>query len=95
MSYVDYGLEDRHANVRDYFSLHETGFIIWLVFLCLRCTGVVTWDWFWIWFPLWLPWAITLGALLVIFIIAFIASLVSASAKKRAVKKRLKEIDEQ
>lgn len=95
MSYLDYGLEDRHVDVRGYFSLPTMGFITWIVFLILRCTNIITWNWFWIWFPLWLPWAITLGIFLVVFIITFIVSLVSASTKKRAIKKRIKEINRQ
>ena len=95
MSFVDYGLEDRQVDVRGGISLHMIGFITWIVFLILRCTGTVTWNWFWIWFPLWLPWAITLGVLLILFIVVLIATLVSESSKKRAIKKRLKEIDKQ
>lgn len=36
-------------------SLESIGFICWLVFLILKLTNVIDWNWFWIWFPLWSP----------------------------------------
>lgn len=41
-------------------SFPEIGFITFIVFLILKLTNNVDWDWFWIWFPLWIPWAIYL-----------------------------------
>ena len=51
-------------------SLPTIGFITFIVFLILKLTNTVDWNWFWIWFPLWIPWAIYLVvcSLVVIFL---------------------------
>ena len=41
-------------------SLPSMGFITFIVFLILKLTNTVDWNWFWVWFPLWIPWAIYL-----------------------------------
>lgn len=57
------------------FSLFSMGFITWLVFLILKCTKVIAWNWFWVWFPLWLPVAIYLALLIVAFIVGLIITI--------------------
>ena len=52
-------------------SLPTMGFIVFMVFLILKLTSVITWPWFWIWFPLWIPWAV-LGGIIVISILVSI-----------------------
>lgn len=47
-------------------SFPEIGFIVWLVFLIMKCANLnnpnYEWlTWFWVWFPLWIPWAIYLA----------------------------------
>lgn len=39
-------------------SFPAIGFFTFIVFLILKLTNNVDWNWFWIWFPLWIPWAI-------------------------------------
>lgn len=53
-------------------SLGTCGFICFIVFLILKLTGVIDWDWFWIWFPLWLPMAISLLFFGIVFILVAI-----------------------
>ena len=52
---------------------HTAGFILFIVFLILKLTKVIDWNWFWIVFPLWLPFAITLVLLVIVLIIDYIA----------------------
>ena len=54
------------------FSLEFAGFVCWLVFLILKCTHVIDWNWFWIWFPLWLPAALGLALWIITFIVIWI-----------------------
>ena len=54
------------------FSLEFAGFVCWLVFLILKCTHVIDWNWFWVWFPLWIPLALDLAVVLIIAVIAFL-----------------------
>ena len=49
-------------------SLGTCGIICFIVFLMLKLTGTIDWDWFWIWFPLWLPMAISLLFFGIVFI---------------------------
>lgn len=53
-------------------SLECVGFIVWLIFLILKCTNNITFDWFWVWFPLWIIPAIDI----VIFIIIVLVFLI-------------------
>ena len=55
-------------------SFPEIGFITFIVFLILKLTNNVDWNWFWIWFPLWIPWAIYLVASALILIMVTIFS---------------------
>ena len=32
--------------------------MLFIVFLVLKLTGVITWSWWWVTAPLWIPWAI-------------------------------------
>lgn len=43
-------------------SLDEE-FLIFIIFIILKLTNVITWSWWWITSPLWLPIAIGLGIL--------------------------------
>ena len=43
-------------------SLDEE-FLIFIIFIILKLTNVITWSWWWITLPLWLPIAIGLGIL--------------------------------
>lgn len=54
-------------------SFPEIGFLTFIVFLILKLTNNVDWNWFWIWFPLWIPWALYLvaSAFIVIMITIF------------------------
>ena len=49
-------------------SLPSTLFI---VFLVLKLTGVISWSWWWVFAPLWIPLLIVLA----IFLVGFIVSL--------------------
>lgn len=32
--------------------------VLFLIFLVLKLTGVITWSWWWVTAPLWIPWAV-------------------------------------
>ena len=42
-------------------------FILFIVFLILKLTGVIAWSWWWVTSPLWIPFVFTLGVLAGIF----------------------------
>lgn len=46
--------------------------IVFIIFLFLKLTGLVTWSWWWITSPLWLP---IVALLIVVAIIGFLVSL--------------------
>ncbi|WP_018109726.1 hypothetical protein [Bacteroides propionicifaciens] len=46
--------------------------IVFIIFLFLKLTDLVTWSWWWITSPLWLP---LVGLLIVVAIIGFLVSL--------------------
>jgi len=48
----------------------STTMVLFLIFLTLKLTGLITWSWWWVTSPLWIP------ILLVIGIIAFITMIV-------------------
>ena len=41
--------------------------LLFVVFLILKLTGVITWSWWWVTCPLWGPWAFVF-ALVIIFV---------------------------
>lgn len=47
---------------------------LFLIFLVLKLTGVITWSWWWVTAPLWGGFAIFLGILAIIGLIALIAN---------------------
>ena len=56
-------------------GLFGIGVIVWIVFLILKCCGVLpeTFTWFWVWFPLWIvPAAIVALDLIAIVILAIL-----------------------
>ena len=56
------------------------GGLLFIVFLVLKLTGVITWSWLWVTAPLWIP----LGLALVIFGAGFVAVLAAGrSGRKR------------
>ena len=63
-------MEERSNKITFSLSLPTIGFIVWLVFLILKLTHTVDWNWFWIWFPLWIPYAAGL-ALFILFLPLF------------------------
>ena len=48
---------------------------LFLIFLVLKLTKVITWSWWWITCPLWAPFAIIIGIVFFVFIGCYIAAL--------------------
>lgn len=48
--------------------------LVWVVFLVLKCIHVLPdeFSWFWVWFPFWLPFALYGAIFIILFIVAFI-----------------------
>ena len=46
--------------------------LVFIVFLVLKLTGVITWSWWWVTAPLWIPFAIVFIVVAVIFIGGFV-----------------------
>lgn len=53
-------------------SLGTIGFTLFIVFLVLKLSKVIVWNWFWVFFPLWLPIAIYVVVFAIIFIVVWI-----------------------
>ena len=51
----------------------STSTVLFIVFLILKLTNVITWSWWWVTSPLWIP----LGLLLLIFIGMVIVTVIS------------------
>lgn len=43
---------------------------LFLVFLVLKLTSVITWSWWWIFCPLWFGFAFLIGAAVIVFVLA-------------------------
>lgn len=59
-------------------SLTSMGFITFLVFLVLKLTNVVAWNWFWVWFPLWIA---PLASIVLVFIAAGVLFLIDLHSR--------------
>lgn len=46
-------------------GLGSLGFVVWLVFLILKCNNILNISWFWVWFPLWIIPAIELAFIII------------------------------
>ena len=66
--------DNKKVVVTDGLSINTIGFIVWIVFMCLKYSG--TWDipLFWVWFPLWIGPAIDGAFLLLVLVIYAIAA---------------------
>lgn len=55
-------------------TVGDTSFLnlLFLVFLVLKLTNVITWSWWWVTAPLWMPIAVVIGCLVVAFVVAII-----------------------
>ena len=51
------------------FSLGTVGFVLFIVFLILKLTKVIDWNWFWVTFSLWLPIAINILIYGIVFLV--------------------------
>ena len=79
----DEGNGMRAVTVGSGLSLTSIGFVVWIVFISLKCSGAWDVPWFWVWFPLWLPWAIEGGLFVLLVLICLIVALVGLSCEGR------------
>ena len=52
-------------------------FLLFLVFLVLKLTKVITWSWWWVTAPLWIPVALLLAIVIIVLIVAGVAKLIN------------------
>lgn len=52
--------------------------VLFLIFLVLKLTEVITWSWLWVTAPLWIPAVLGLGIILIGIIIGGIAALLGS-----------------
>ena len=53
------------------------GGVLFVTFLVLKLTGVISWSWWWVTAPLWIPVALVVGILLLVAIIGGIVAILS------------------
>ena len=51
--------------------------ILFLIFMTLKLTNVITWSWWWVTAPLWGGFAIIGGIMLIVFLIVLVAAVLS------------------
>ena len=74
---------ERTVNVANGFSLGSLGFILFLVFMILKLTGVIDWSWFYVTLPLWIPAALYTFIVAVLLIITVIAGKIEERRDRR------------
>lgn len=52
------------------------GFILFIVFLVLKLTNVVTWSWWLVTAPLWIPFGIALVIAIIVTVVALIREII-------------------
>lgn len=64
------------SNAKSTVTVGGTSFLnlLFLVFLVLKLTNVITWSWWWVTAPLWIPVALAVVIFAVIFVCAIIAA---------------------
>ena len=73
------------SNAKSTVTVGGTSFLnlLFLVFLVLKLTNVITWSWWWVTAPLWIPVAIVVGVLAIVFVCAIIAAGVTKRDQER------------
>ena len=51
----------------------STTMVLFLIFLTLKLTGLISWSWWWVTSPLWIPIALALSILIIIASVIIIA----------------------
>lgn len=59
------------------------GFIVSLVFMILKLTGVIAWSWFWVAFPLMVAVGLTLVLTILVLLVALIICIATAIINSR------------
>ena len=64
------------SNAKSSVTVCGTSFLnlLFLVFLVLKLTNVITWSWWWVTAPLWIPVALVVVCLVIVFVCAIIAA---------------------
>ncbi len=60
------------------FNFGGIGTVLAIIFMVLKLTGNIDWDWIWIFAPIWIPLAVALSIILVVLIILIIGAIVTA-----------------
>lgn len=55
-----------------------TGFFLAILFLVLKLTHVIDWEWIWIFAPIWIPLALAAGICIIYILIVAIVALIAA-----------------
>ena len=53
------------------------GFLLAIIFLILKLTHVIDWEWLWIFAPIWIPLGVAAAVLIIYFIVVLLIALVA------------------
>lgn len=57
-------------------------FLLFLVFLVLKLTKVITWSWWWVTAPLWIPLVLCLAIVIIVLIVAAVKAIKDRKRRK-------------
>ena len=67
---------DEHKKISINFG--GCGFTLSIIFLVLKLTHVIDWEWIWIFAPVWIPLGIAIGIILIYLLVILIAVIITA-----------------
>ena len=53
----------------------SASFLLFLTFLVLKLTGVISWSWWWVFAPIWVPYLLIVLVMIAIIVVTVIKSL--------------------
>lgn len=71
-------MEERRTTTTSGIGLTGMGFIVSVVFMILKLTGVITWSWFWVAFPFIVGLGVSIGVVILAVLIVLLLLIIGA-----------------